>query len=262
MHILIKVRDRVALSFHSPSQKGKPMASLYTEGTKFSLKILPNSLLSTLQWTRAEICIENEYISYVDEGKIIGREEMEEWIFSMFRLLAGGYKKEQNLLFERAGIAVDFYPYLNDGEEASLEERREKDCVMAVRLLMRSKDKKRLLGGVYSLLFHRSDIEQFAKELRLEFDENFARLIPGRGKYHFVGVSPLGFSGCNYWYLDESKKVTKGEYVWVTMGRHNREQIVLVDSVRQYSEDNAPYNPETVKRVLRKATDEEVQRKK
>lgn len=238
------------------------MAGLQTEGTKFSLRIIPNAMLSIGQWVKTEIAIENEYIHYQDVSKVIGREEMEEWIFAMFRLLAGAYKSEQNILFERAGIAIDLYPYCKDGMEASRQERRENDCIMAIRLLMRSKDKKRLLGGVYSLLFHREQIAQFAQELRAEFDEVFVHLIHGIGKYHFVGVSPLGYHDCNYWYLDESKTVQKGEYVWVKMGRHDTEQMVFVDSVRCFNEGNAPYDPETVKRILRRASAQETQEKK
>ena len=78
------------------------------------------------------------------------------------------------------------------------------------------------------------------------------------GKYAFAGVSPLGAEGCNYWYLDESKALKKGDYVWVRMGRHDLEQIVYVDDVRYYDEETAPYEPERVKKVLRKATDDEL----
>ena len=130
---------------------------------------------------------------------------------------------------------------------------------MAIRLLMRSKDKKRLFGGVYSFLFHREDIEYFSSKLREEFDEAFAHLIPGRGKHLFVGVSPRGYTGCNYWYLDPTGKVQAGDYVWVRMGRRDTEQIVYVDSVRRFQDDYAPYDPAKVKQVIRKATKEELE---
>ena len=108
---------------------------------------------------------------------------------------------------------------------------------MIVRLLMRSQEKK-FLGGVYSFMLH------------------------GSGQYHFVGVSPRGYRGCNYWYLDPSGTVEKGDYVWVCMGRHNREQIVYVDSVKDFEERTAPYNPKIVKQVLRKATKREIKKEK
>jgi hypothetical protein len=130
---------------------------------------------------------------------------------------------------------------------------------MALRLLMRSKDKKRLLGGVYSFLFHREDIEFFSSKLREEFDEVFAQLIPGSGKHVFVGVSPRGYTGCNYWYLDTTGKVQAGDYVWVRMGRHDTEQIVYVDSVRRFQDGCAPYDPAKVKQVIRKAAKEELE---
>ena len=114
------------------------------------------------------------------------------------------------------------------------------------------------MGGVYSLLLHREEIKRFATELRLEFDQVFAKVKEGKGEYLFVGVSPLGYEGCNYWYLDKRKSVKAGDFVWVVMGRHKRKQIVYVDSIRYFNENNAPFDPERVKLVLGKATDEEL----
>lgn len=75
--------------------------------------------------------------------------------------------------------------------------------------------------------------------------------------YCFVGVSPKGRYGCNYWYIDEEQKSRPDTYVWVCMGKKNREQIVYVDSVQYCSIENAPYDVEKAKRILRQATDEE-----
>ena len=234
------------------------MAMIEREGTRFSINVLPLKLLSKGIWARTEIIIENEYVQYKDLGEYILREELDQWIVAMFRLLAGGYASEYSLAFEKAGIAVDLYPYTEEGGEASRQARRENDCIMAIRLLMRSKDKKRLLGGVYSLLLHREDIEKFALELREEYDSVFEKLGKGKGRYLFIGVSPRGYHGCNYWYLDPTKSVQPGDYVWVRMGRHNIEQIVYVDDIKYCNEDTAPYNPLKVKQVLRKATEEEL----
>ena len=74
---------------------------------------------------------------------------------------------------------------------------------------MRSKTKE-FLGGVYSLLLHRGDIEKFAKEMREEYDKIFVKRVHGIGKYQFAGVSPLGYKGCNYWYWDASGETKKG----------------------------------------------------
>lgn len=235
------------------------MATIDLQGTKFTFSLLPLKLFSDKNFARAEMGIENEFVSYSSVEAGISREELEEWIFSMRRLLAGAYVREHSTSFDRAGFAVDFYPYTEDGKEASREARRENDCVMALRLLMRSKDKKRLLGGVYSFLFHREDIEFFSSKLREEFDEVFAQLIPGSGKHVFVGVSPRGYTGCNYWYLDTTGKVQAGDYVWVRMGRHDTEQIVYVDSVRRFQDGCAPYDPAKVKQVIRKAAKEELE---
>lgn len=78
-------------------------------------------------------------------------------------------------------------------------------------------------------------------------------------KYLFVGVSPKPFYGCNYWYIDESFSVKPKTYVWVRMGRHNREQVVYVDSVKLCDENSAPYPPQLAKRVIRIATEKEIE---
>ena len=236
------------------------MPTIELEGTRFSLNVLPLKLFSKGTWVRTETVIENEYVQYSDVGEYILREELDQWIVAMFRLLAGGYATEYSLSFEKAGLAVDLYPYREEGGEATRQARRENDCVMAIRLLMHAKDKKRLLGGVYSFLLHRADIEKFATKLREEYDSVFEKFGKGKGKYLFVGVSPRGYRGCNYWYLDPTSSVQPGEYVWVRMGRHNIEQIVYVDDIKYCNEETAPYNPLTVKKVLRKATEEELKK--
>ena len=151
------------------------MATIEMEGTTFSFSVLPMKLFSKENLARTKIILKNEFIDYEAE-EVLVRDELEEWIFSMFRLLAGAYGKEHSLSFEKAGIAIDLYQHTDGGQEVSREERRKNDCVMAIRFLMRSKHKKRLMGGVYSLLLHREEIKRFATELRLEFDQVFAKV--------------------------------------------------------------------------------------
>lgn len=233
------------------------MAKIDIQGTKFTFSILPMNA-SNDYFAVTEIGIENEYIQYSEQSERFTREELDEFIFALYRLLAGAYAKEYTVPFEKKGLAVDLYAYTKDGEEVSREERRNNDCVMAVRLLLRSQENNKYLGGVYSFLLHRKEIEVFANELRKEFDESCAVSTPNKGEFLFVGVSPKGYRGCNYWYLDKSGTVKSGEYVWVRMGRHNTQQIVYVDSVRWCSEETAPYPPATVKQVLKIATEEEL----
>lgn len=235
------------------------MPTIELQGTKFTFSVLPNGRDANVDWVRTEVSIENEYVKYNDKSECILRDELEEWIFAMFRLLAGAYGKEYSLSFEKAGLAVDLYPHMENGVEVSRENRRKEDCVMAIRLLMRSADKKRFLGGVYTFLMHREEIGRFAVALREEFDKAISRCVSGRGKYLFVGVSPRGYKGCNYWYLDSTQTVLAGDHVWVRMGRHNTEQVVYVDSVKYFDEDTAPYSPARVKQVLRKATKKEIE---
>ncbi len=233
------------------------MPTLETNGTSFTLQI-PSQEGEDGFWAKTTLKVSNEYLSYAETGRNISREELETLCSALSRLLAGGYDRTYTLNFEKAGLTVDLYAYTENGCAVSREERRKNDCVMSVRLLLRSSDGTRFLGGVYSLFFHRKEIEKFAEELSREYEAAFAHLLRGKGEFHFAGVSPKGYRGCNYLYYDPTGKVEQGDYVWVTMGRHHTEQIVYVDSVRDYTAENAPYNPKTVKQVLRMATGKEV----
>ena len=77
--------------------------------------------------------------------------------------------------------------------------------------------------------------------------------------YLYIGVSPKGQYGCNYWYIDEEKQTREDTYVCVNMGRRNTEQIVYVDSVRYCNANDVPYPIDKTKRVLRQATEEETE---
>ena len=232
------------------------MASIHLQGTSFQMDISPVAGKADV-WAQVKLAIVNEYVSYKQTEKV-SLDSLETWMFCMFRLLAGAYKREYSLDLEGLGVAVDLYPYMQDGNEVSREERRKQDCVMAVRMLMRSK-KGEFLGGVYSLLFHRKELEIFAKALQTEFRQAFVKRVHGIGEYRFVGVSPLGYTGCNYWYFDPSGSTKTGDYVWVEMGSHNTKQIAFVDNARWFKKETAPYNLDNVKRILGVATEEELQ---
>ena len=218
------------------------MSRFETEGTSFSFTILPQPFLTRKDRLSAVVGLQNEYVHYEKKFKNTDRDELEKWIFCMFRLLAGAYGTEYSISLDELGFAVDLYPHTENGKEVSRQKRRENDCVMAIRFLMCTADEARYLGGVYTLLLHREDIEKFASALRQEF----------------AGVSPFGYTGCNYWYFDPSGYAKKGGFVWVRMGRHNLEQIVYVDSVRRFTQDTLPYDIENMRKILRKATEEEL----
>ena len=191
------------------------MATVALEGTEFSFSVLGADTTREGFWARTKLTVKNEFVSYQEIGETFSREEIENWIVSAFRLLAGGYYSNQSLSFERAGVSVDFCPHAPGDKNCSRQERRSHDCVMQVHLLMRSSDKKRLLGGVYSLLLHKKQLQEFALALKEEYEKAFASYEPKTGKYLFVGVSPKGYMGCNYWYLDQTKSTKPGDYVWV-----------------------------------------------
>ena len=78
----------------------------------------------------------------------------------------------------------------------------------------------------------------------------------------FVGVTPQGYKGCNYWYLDPEKKTEPNTFVWVKMGRAQTLQLVYVDNVRYFNDEDAPYSVDAVKRIERQATPADIQQAK
>lgn len=229
------------------------MVTIDLQGTKFSFSVLPIKNKKHAQRVKIEIAIENEFVRYQGVDDNLTREEWEELLFSMRRLLAGAYATEYSLQFLDSGFAVDFYPHTDNGMEVPRERRRQEDCVMIIRFLMQDKKGAKKLGGVYSLTMHRAELDAFSNELLKEYREIYDPFEETDGEFLFVGVSPLGYTGCNYWYLDPTKSVARGEYVWVRMGRHNTEQVVYVDHARYYEGENVPYDPKRIKCVLRKA---------
>lgn len=229
------------------------MAILEIQGTKFSFSVIS---LKEEFWATTKIKIDNEYVRYENVNSDVSMEELENFVRCMHRLLAGAYRKEYAISFEKAGIAVDLYASTKDGKELSREERRKADCYMIFRVLLKDSTTQQALGGVYSFIFHKEAIQSFATQLQADLQ----KVLENRrqdGEYLYAGVSPKGYRGCNYWYLDKTKSTKAGDYVWVRMGRHNTEQVVYVDDVRYFTEETAPYPPSVVKQVLRKATQEE-----
>lgn len=233
------------------------MPTIHLHGTSFTFCIQAPKLFVLGDMAKVKIAIENEYVHYQNTVKIV-REELDDLIVSLHRMLAGAYTNEYDLPFENAGFAVDLYPHAEGRAVLSRSSLRKQDCIAVFRVLMRAKDKS-FLGGVYSVMLHRKELKIFADALRVEFDEIFAHQISGSGQLHFIGVSPLGFSGCKYWYFDATRKVKAGDYVWVRMGRHDLEQIVCVDTVKRCNPDSLPCLEKQIKEMIKLATDAEVQ---
>ena len=80
------------------------MPKINLQGTEFEFSILPFRLLADRYWVRAKISIKNEYVNYVMESEEITCYEMEKWLFSAFRLLAGAYEKPRSVAFEKSKI--------------------------------------------------------------------------------------------------------------------------------------------------------------
>lgn len=74
--------------------------------------------------------------------------------------------------------------------------------------------------------------------------------------YYNVAVEPT-FDAKQYYYLaDEEYQV--GEYVVVPFGKRQEILLGIVCEIKHCTEDNAPYPPEKTKKILHKATDDEI----
>lgn len=234
------------------------MSTIKLQGTEFSFSVLPPNSNWDGYWVQTKISIKNEVVNYEEISERLSLSELEEFACLTARLLAGAFSKEYSFSVEKPGFAVDFYPFEKDGEQVDRTRLRKEDCVMAIRMLFKDKAGK-LLSGVYTLLLHRAEIKTLLQGIQDELNASYRPIAQKKGKYLFVGVSPLGYRGCKYWYFDPTKTCKTGEYVWVCMGRHNTEQIVYVDDARYFDDEDAPYDPARVKQVLRKATEKEIQ---
>ncbi|MBR2341641.1 MAG: hypothetical protein IKA72_04465 [Clostridia bacterium] len=233
------------------------MPTIKLQGTEFSFSVLPQDKTGDKFLVKTKLAVKNAVIDYEEISERLSFSEAEEFTCLMARLLAGAFSKEYSFNVERPGFAVDFYPFEKEGEKMDRARLRKEDCVMAIRILFKDKAGQ-LLSGVYTLLLHRAEIKSFLQGFEAELNAHYRSSALKKGKYLFAGVSPLGYHGCKYWYLDPTKSCKTGEYVWVQMGRHNTEQIVYVDEARYFNDDNAPYDPSRVKQVLRKATEKEI----
>lgn len=61
-----------------------------------------------------------------------------------------------------------------------------------------------------------------------------------------------------YSYLDENRIADYDSYVWVPVGKDNKQKIAFVVEFEDYTADKVPFPLDKVKKILRLATDEEV----
>ena len=116
------------------------MPTIDVDGTRFTISVLPLPLLSAGEYAKVKLAIHNEFVCYDTIIKNIAKEEIEQLIVALHRFLAGAYGSEYNITLENQGLAVDLYPYTEDGKEMLRSVRRENDCVAAFRFLMRAKN--------------------------------------------------------------------------------------------------------------------------
>lgn len=239
------------------------MATVTVQGTSFTFVLQEKPKHWDGYTLTVNMAVENEFIHYQRVCRC-NFDDIEEMLFCMFRLLAGGYRKEYVLRVEGTNAIVNFNPDIEAGvTELTRTYLRSRNCKAVFNLLFFSAKAKNTLGGVYTIIIPKNALKLFALRLQEEYKPYAEELSKQRGKYMFVGVSPQGYKGCNYWYLDTQKKTKPNTFVWVKMGRGNTLQLVYVDSVRCYNADNAPYDVTLLKRVEKQASkeDEEEARK-
>lgn len=233
------------------------MPTIEIGSTSFTFSILPPDKKADDDYAKIKIAVQNEFIAYEEVSERFFKSDVERIMFCLNRLLAGAYGKSRDIELLEQAFTLKLVPYTEGGEEVDRKTRRENECSAVFSFLFLSKDKKRFLDGVYLLTLGKQEIKKLASGLWEEYKEAYEKRQKKWGRYLFIGVSPKGYKGCNYWYMDTSKKAKAGDYVWVRMGKRDLEQIVYVDSVRYCGEDDAPYPLTEAKKILRLTTEEE-----
>lgn len=234
------------------------MATVILRGTTFTFSVQEKPKRWDGYTLSVKISVKNEFIDYASE-RFCNYEDVEEMLFASFRLLAGGYRKEYTLRLDGVNAVLNFNPDIEEGvTELTRTYLRSRDCKLMFNMLFYSNKEKNTIGGVYSVIIPRNALKLFAETLQTELRPYTDEQNKRRGKYMFVGVSPQGYKGCNYWYLDPEKKTKPNTFVWVKMGRGNALQLVYVDNVRRFDEVSAPYDVTLVKRIVGQATQEDI----
>lgn len=87
----------------------------------------------------------------------------------------------------------------------------------------------------------------------------FAKVWRKKSDYIFCNVV-FNDWGRTYCYLTDNAEIKEGDYVVVPAGKDNHETIVRVDSVEYLPPENAPYPMDRIKRIIRKCTNEELEK--
>ena len=254
---------------------------LQLNGTEVEFSILSSS---GRDWVDIRFLVTTDNIRFEKAGAYLTRNELEKFLSVTDFLLKGKIVRKYSLNWKKLGLKIVFVPNAEIGLMCP-EERELATCQMQFEIFTRNKDTglwnatsvvvrlarveiEKLLDGLlqeYIVAFGKpQEKDKFSYFHNKETEEQPLIAETGtaqsdEGAYLYVGVSPRGSVGCNYWYVDEEKRTQANTYVWVTMGRRNTEQIVYVDSVRYCNASDAPYPINKTKRVLRQTTQEETE---
>ncbi len=234
------------------------MATVNIHGTEFTFAVAEKPKRWDGYSVYVQLTVENEFIHYHSERRCdLG--DVEGIVYGIYRLLAGGYRHTHEVPLPNMDAVLLFNPDVETGvEDPTREYLRSRDCKLVWNMLFHSAKEKNTLGGVYVLMIAREALSPFVKALEAELEPYTKECAKRKGKYLFVAVSPQGYKGCHYWYLDPKKKTKAGTFVWVKMGRRKILQLVYVDEVRYFNEENAPCDWSKVKQVERQATQEDI----
>ena len=233
------------------------MAEITVEGTTFALTLEKKPLLWDGYSAVLRIAVKNEFINYENKCRC-SLEDVELIYFVLRRLVAGGYRKHVLMRLEGANLALDVDPHVDEGMELTREYLRAQPYTATFSLLLYSHAVANTLGGVFTFILNRDHVTPFADELQKELEPYQETISKRNGKYMFVGVSPQGYKGCNYWYFDPTKMTKPNTFVWVKMGRSKLEQLVYVDCVRYFRVEEVPYDIDRCSRVLKQATPQDI----
>ena len=233
------------------------MAIVTVGDTKFTFSPKKKPLLWDGYSLGMTIAVHNEFISYENSKHRCDFEEVEQFYFTLRRLIAGGYRSEPCFRIEGANMSVAIGLGVLNPENCSRERLRTANYTVTISLAFVS-NLKNEPNGAYTIVLHREEIKSLADGLQADLAEYANARSKRHGKYLLAGVSPQGYKGCNYWYFDPMGKTKPNTFVWVKMGKNKTLQLVYVDCVRKFNEYDTPHSVNGNKLVLKQATQEDI----
>lgn len=209
-------------------------------------------------WCTTNISFESEYLRYSTDNCCLLSWEVDEIYSTLNEFLNDELREDTALSFIEPDLCFRFHC-------------KQDECYME--LIVNIWDNGAMTDNYSSLCFDKDDcckLRDYLLEIRnLSYGGRYSEknyinnkpkfTIDSENKIRFIKIAIKPQSHCTYWYIDESGKIEKDTFVWVPIGQKDKPTLVLVKQAVDCNERNAPYAVSLTKKVLRIATEAEVE---